>query len=628
MEKSQSLSHVQEIQKVIYEKSLIPRDIAILESWKRCVQLHSLDPLISKDAYILPEAKLKQHQEQLEDLMRTARFGLETLYQEIVGQNYVVLLTDAEGVTVDYIGDPYKDDELKQAGLYLGSEWSEHRAGTCGIGSCIYTGEPITVHQTDHFDASHISLTCTAAPIYNPLGELSAVLDVSALHSPEIKQSQAFAQHLVRLWAIRIEMAVLVNNFQSEWIITFSKSSVFFAVAPEYAVALDENGRITGATRNATMLFNSTGSFLLNQQIIGTSVTDYLEIDLEDVPKLSRTASVNERIVRMHNGETLFVTVISTKKKINNIISNPSSRAYGILHGGDPQVERIAQKIEKIAQIEVNILLHGETGTGKEFLSKYIHKLRRSNKPFIAINCASIPENLIESELFGYTSGTFTGARREGKIGLIEQANGGTLFLDEIGDMPFNLQARLLRVLSEKEVVRIGSSATKSIDVRVISASHRDLRKLVADGKFREDLYYRIAGITFCLPPLRERKDLEWLIGKFLGNEKENSSILLEPKAKQALLEYKWPGNIRQMVNTLSLTKALSEGSISFHDLPEEVQLNSTYNSSDESLEDLLEGLNWNITAVANYLGCERSTIYRRMKKAKIVIERPDKGLE
>ena len=142
--------------------------------------------------------------------MRTARFGLETLYQEIVGQNYVVLLTDAEGVTVDYIGDPYKDDELKQAGLYLGSEWSEHRAGTCGIGSCIYTGEPITVHQTDHFDTSHISLTCTAAPIYNPLGELSAILDVSALHSPEIKQSQAFAQHLVRLWAIRIEMAALV----------------------------------------------------------------------------------------------------------------------------------------------------------------------------------------------------------------------------------------------------------------------------------------------------------------------------------------------------------------------------------------------------------------------------------
>ena len=187
----------------------------------------------------------------------------------------------------------YKDDELKQAGLYLGSEWSEHRVGTCGIGSCIYTGEPITVHQTDHFDTLHISLTCTAAPIYNPLGELSAILDVSALHSPEIKQSQAFAQHLVRLWAIRIEMAALVNNFQSEWIITFSKSSVFFAVAPEYAVALDENGRITGATRNATTLFSSADNFLLNQRIIGTSITDYFEIDLEDIPKFSRTASVS-----------------------------------------------------------------------------------------------------------------------------------------------------------------------------------------------------------------------------------------------------------------------------------------------------------------------------------------------
>ncbi len=139
-------------------------------------------------------------------------------------------------------------------------------------------------------------------------------------------------------------MAVLVNNFQSEWIITFSKSSVFFAVAPEYAVALDENGRITGATRNATTLFSSADNFLLNQRIIGTSITDYFEIDLEDIPKFSRTASVNERIVRMYNGETLFVTVISTKKKRNSVISNCSSKSFGILHGGDPQIEKNSTK--------------------------------------------------------------------------------------------------------------------------------------------------------------------------------------------------------------------------------------------------------------------------------------------
>ena len=205
-------------------------------------------------------------------------------------------------------------------------------------------------------------------------------------------------------------------------------------------------------------------------------------------------------------------------------------------------MESIANKLDKLVEAEVNILLQGETGTGKEFLAKYIHGMRRVPGPFIAINCAAIPENLIESELFGYENGAFTGARAKGKIGPIEQANGGILFLDEIGDIPINLQARLLRVLAEKEVMRIGSSKTKHIDIRVICASHRNFRDLVEGGEFREDLYYRVAGITFTIPTLRERVDLKWLINRILAKQhkgQKESITTISIEAEQVLLQYK-----------------------------------------------------------------------------------------
>jgi transcriptional regulator of acetoin/glycerol metabolism len=617
-------THIEEIQKVLDDQVENYRDDIILDSWKRCVNMHSLDPLVLKEAYILPHEKLREHQDHIDELMQTARFGLETLYKEIVGQNYVVLLTDSTGVTVDYIGDPYKDDELKKAGLYLGSEWSEERAGTCGVGSCIYTGEPITVHQTDHFDASHITLTCTSAPIYNPVGDLTAVLDVSALHSPEIKQSQSFAQHLVRLWALRIEMAFLVNHSRSEWIITFGKSSAFCEIAPEYAVAVNDDGRINGLTRNTMILFKEMKNLELNQEIIGSKITDYFEVKIEEIPILTRNASLHKRHVRMSSGEAFFVTVISAKKNEKNNIQNTFSKAYGVLHGGDPKLENIAKQLEKISQTEVNILLQGETGTGKEYMAKHIHSLRSMPGPFVAINCAAIPENLIESELFGYEKGSFTGAKSNGKIGLIEQANGGTLFLDEIGDMPLNLQARLLRVLSEKEITRVGSTKPSRVDIRVICASHHNLKKLVETADFREDLYYRIAGVTFCLPPLKERQDLDWLINKFLSSKKYGSEPWqLDSAARTALLQYDWPGNVRQLANVIELAQILGEGSISLMDLPEEIRFYSSENkSSQPMLKDILEELDWNITAVASYLGCDRKTVYRRIKKAGIEIQR------
>ncbi len=239
--------HIREVQ-TFAQVGQSSREPMIKESWLRCVQQYGLDPADLREAYIVPSIELRQHRDRMEQLIRTARYRLELLYRQISGQRYVLLLADAKGVTVDYIGDSVLEEELRKAGLYLGSEWSEARAGTCAVGSCIYSGEALTVHQTDHFDGTYTGLTCTSAPIYDINGELAAVLDISALHSPEPKESQNIALHLVKACSQRIEMANLMATFRADWIIRFSHYPEFLDVDPESAVAISSDGRIAGMT--------------------------------------------------------------------------------------------------------------------------------------------------------------------------------------------------------------------------------------------------------------------------------------------------------------------------------------------------------------------------------------------
>ena len=240
---------------------------------------------------------------------------------------------------------------------------------------------------------------------------------------------------------------------------------------------------------------------------------------------------------------------------------------------GDPALAADFRRALKVYERDVPLLVNGETGSGKEAFAKAVHLASsRAERPFVALNCAAIPESLIESELFGYRGGSFTGARKEGMRGKLQQADGGTLFLDEIGDMPLALQTRLLRVLEERQVVPIGGEA-QAVDVRIISATHRELGARVADGSFREDLYYRLNGLVIDLPPLRERSDRPELLDHLLDEEARGQAIRLEQDARQALLDYAWPGNVRQLRNVLRTLAALCEdGRIRLGDLPAELR--------------------------------------------------------
>jgi len=246
--------HVEEIERVL-EGSQTGRDSFVSDSWRRCVELYGMDPMRAEPAHIVTETELRDHRKQAEWLIATARSGLQSLFRQVAGRNYVLLLTDAKGVCVDFFGDDLFTEDLRSAGLYLGSNWSEHLAGTCGVGACLVTQEPVTVHQDDHFGNAHTALSCTSAPIFDSLGQLAAVLDISLLRSPSPKTSQNLAMSLVTTAARRVEMANLMAESPRDWVLRLSSSPEFLDVDPEAAVRLDGSGRVLGYTSAARRLF-------------------------------------------------------------------------------------------------------------------------------------------------------------------------------------------------------------------------------------------------------------------------------------------------------------------------------------------------------------------------------------
>ena len=302
------------------------------------------------------------------------------------------------------------------------------------------------------------------------------------------------------------------------------------------------------------------------------------------------------------------------------------------LEFGDVRMRRNVERAKKLLERDIPFVLLGETGTGKDMFANAIHRSSsRADKPFVAVNCASLPETLIESELFGYRPGAFTGANKEGSRGKIVQAHGGTLFLDEIGDMPLHLQARLLRVLEEREVIPLGAELPIKVDIRLISATHKDLLGKVEEGSFREDLYYRLKGISLKIPPLRDREDRRALIQHLLAQEAGGEGrVRLESAALDVFDQYDWPGNIRQLRNTLrTLIGLCDDGLIRTDDLPEEMLFDCQTDgeaprarpnnpldiAERETILRELEAAHWNVTRVASKLNISRNTLYRKMKR-------------
>ena len=638
MAEVQTHTHISEIDRVL-NGAPSPRDAPVLQSWRRCVEQHGLDPTRPQPAHIVPEGILREHREQSERLIRIARSGLETLFRQVAGQNYVLLLADAQGVTVDYFGDPNFERELKAAGLHLGSDWSEELAGTCGVGSCIFTGAPITVHQTDHFDATHTPLSCTAAPIFDSRGVLSAVLDISLLRSPLPKISQNLAMQMVTASARRIELANLMAMTRTDWVLRFSTLPELLDVDPEAAIALDGSGTIIGTTHGAMRLLARIAGTDWRRPgaVVGHPIDAFFHLDVDDLPDLTRSRPTEDRVVFLRDGSALFGHAIAPQRPVLRRADQPEAppsplQSFG---GTDPAIERLKAEAERLAVVPLPVLIHGETGTGKERLARAMHTCVPGSRPFVAVNCAAIPEARLDETLFGCATpdgppcGPSGGPPEgpPGRPGLVAEADGGTLFLDEVGDMPLSAQARFLRLVAEGEVLPVGALRPTRVRLKVISATRRDLAAQVRDGGFREDLYFRLAGATLTLPPLRERPDFDWLLDRLLRQRAHRHPGLfrISTAARMELRARRWPGNIRELINTLDTALALSDsGLIDLEDLPRRA-LGAPAGAAPAlvepaepapDLETALAICNWNIARTARHLGVDRSTIHRRIRRA------------
>lgn len=554
-------AHVREIMAAA-EGNDIGRDHQVVKSWLRCLKDYKLDPEHKGEARILPDDRLRQHRQEAEDLLTIARFGMEDLYRRVNSMGYVLLLTDNKGVTVDFIGDEKVDRELKRAGLYIGSEWSEENAGTCGVGACLKSGEALTIHQTDHFDMAHTPLSCTTAPIYGLDGNMMGTLDVSLLMSPSEKHSQALTLEVIKSCVRRVELANLLTSRRGDWIIRLSPSYEFSGVDPHAAFSVAADGTISGMTHGAQRLMAEAAgqSWKCPETLMGRPFEDIFDFDFNDLPLLLGAGTPMEQAIETRDGQVVFANVKQPQASPRRCQAAPLPGPLAQIHGGDPTMQRLAEKAAKIVDKQISVILKGETGVGKELIAKAMHAARKRRGPFVAINCAALPKSLIESELFGYAPNAFTGAHARGKKGLIEQANGGTLFLDEIGDMPLVLQARLLRVLAEREVLAVGGTKPAAVDVRVISATHRDLEELVANGQFRQDLFYRLNGVVLTIPPVREREDKDWLVTQLAKLAAPDQNLTFSKEAMMRLKAHSWPGNVREMINALELCAALHEG--------------------------------------------------------------------
>ncbi|BAL97366.1 sigma-54-dependent Fis family transcriptional regulator [Rubrivivax gelatinosus] len=634
----------------------------VAQSWTRCVNEYRLDPGRRHEPAVVSRAELEDRRARRADVIACARYEMTTLFQQLADTESAVVLTDTDGVIVHMVSTPEFGAEVGPLGLRVGGRWSEAAAGTNGMGTCLAAAGPVSVRREDHFFPEFAQLTCSAVPVYDPQGEIAAVLDVTS-------RSSLMQQHLLVLLGMTarmIENRLLDARFRAAHPLHFHARPEFVYTLHEGKLAIGEDGRILAANRSALFQLGLQSM----DEIRDRRLDELFETSLEDMLQRSSSASFHPVVMYRANAALRFFAVArrpasdphAPAQAVAPVATAAANTARAAARGGvrtpdgttfgDPRLVRHLETARRVVARRTPVLLTGETGSGKEVFARALHEASpHAGGAFVAVNCASLPETLIESELFGYRAGAFTGAQRNGRRGKILQADGGTLFLDEIGDMPLELQARLLRVLDERQVTPLGTEETHPVDFQLVSASHRHLPTLVREGRFREDLYYRLAGIELALPALRERSDRRELLQAVLAAESEGSGTLT-PEAERLLMDYAWPGNVRQLRHVLRSAAALADGRpITREHLPSlqatplapppviaapavapvaaapeplPVKLNPIQANERQVLLQLLEQHRWNVSNVAKALDVSRNTLYRKLHKLHIEVSHPD----
>jgi transcriptional regulator of acetoin/glycerol metabolism len=604
--------------------------VDIYDSWMRCISL-GLDTRRPPPPEFVSPAMLRQERQRCSLVRGLALAEMHTLHQQISGSNFMIALANADGLLLDIISDQSFDDASNAVSIRPGAMWTEAFCGTNALGTAVHLKRAIAVHGSQHFFPRYNNLTCVAAPIFAPDGELTGILDASS----NCLSRQTHTQALVAMAATQIENGLFREYHRGNILIAFHNRGEYLHTLSAGLLAVDEEGRILAANRAARVLLHglpaSPGRRFVD--VFRTKFSSFV-----DEGRRKERQSLEDEV-----GSQFVSTIENTRQfpmvqAVSAPRSPPPKEIEAQFVSADATIAGIVRRVEKAVARKMPILIRGETGTGKEQLARHAHAASRRSGQFVAVNCAALPESLIEAELFGYSEGAFTGARKGGSAGLFKEADGGTLFLDEIGDMPVALQAVLLRFLDDWTVRPVGGTK-RQVDVLLVSATNADIDVSIAKGRFRSDLLFRLNTLEVTLPPLRARSDFGDIARHLMA--KIDPSAELTQSAIDHLAEMDWDGNIRELHNVLSRLSLSERGNLIDEATVKSIarpsrgerlpRAASAGNGLKSDLHDLQRArvlttyaeTGNNISKTARRLGVSRNTIYRALR-ARTGVAQPD----
>ncbi len=643
--------------RMVMEQGVLPAGMLrgdIEASWNRCLEFGlQLDhkPVPQTGAGSQIETLLERNQR----LITSTIPEMEALYRHFGQRDSVVILSDDQATVLKSLGGELFQDKAARISLLPGTSWKEREGGTNAIGTVLKNNKPMMIQGGEHFFDAIGSFCCSAAPIFAPCGSVAGVLDVTS--------DEGFGSFhslgLVSMSARLIENRLFTDQYRSQVLVAVHSRPEFVDSLWQGLLAFTSEGYLLAMDREAAKCLG------LDPAEVGRrDFSDLFGIKLGEVVDQSMRSPRSPLILRKGGASQLYGRLLhlpGSARADVAVDSRIQTKQHPVpVSGGDITLSdvvfedkdftRAAMQGTKALNHQIPLLLLGETGSGKEVLARALHGQGvRSKSSFVALNCAAIPEGLIESELFGYQDGAFTGARKGGMQGKVQQAHGGTLFLDEIGDMPLDLQARLLRVLQERSVTPLGGSKEIAVDISVICATHRDIKQMVADGSFREDLYYRLNGVVIQIPALRNRTNLEGFVQRLLSPMLNgNHDIRIDSGLMAQFQRYRWPGNVRQLQTVIktclafmdddesliteqhltddfrqSLEDSVQNAKRTRHDDPISVaegSLKTLKTAQTEQIKQAIEASSGNMSAAAVSLGISRATLYRRLQHAGIKV--------
>ncbi|MBK5488113.1 sigma-54-dependent Fis family transcriptional regulator [Bacillus sp. TH17] len=588
----------------------------ISESWHRCKQAN-VNPHMNKGQKILSSDIFQDQKKKSEIFLDIAIPQIQNMRKTIDELQMMALLIDPDGYVLSLSGNQQTLKRAKHINFIEGVKWTEAAVGTNAIGTALQIEEAIMISGTEHYSVASHSWSCAASPIHNDDGKLIGVLDFSC----PIEFSHPYMLGMVTSIAHAIERECSIRVHQNE-----------LHLIHRFLDVIDSDEQV--------VICNHRDVIVSASKRVRERVCNWSRMKLEDLihnglkSKLEVPVYSNDRMI----GKCIYLK----ENKQANLFSNfpfINGITFPGVIGTSSVFQHTLEEIKLVSPTDASVYVCGETGVGKEYVARAIHENSpRKNGPFIAVNCGSLPKELMESELFGYAEGAFTGARRQGYKGKFEQADGGTIFLDEIGEVPPEMQVALLRVLQERTVTPIGSSKEVPVNIRIITATHKDLLRLVEEGEFRQDLYYRLHVYPLYVPSLIERKeDIPYFIQHFC--ERKDWNVVFPKSICNQFSQHTWPGNIRELLNVLERIYILSQGreicekQISFllqtmmgnqHQLELQAEnktehtLNFREKIQRDSMIEALEKTNGNVSLAAKLLDVPRSTFYKRMQKFRI----------